>query len=101
MRRNVTLTIQANGILNVSNTTRDGIYNYKGSIVNDGDIHVFDVAYRGIYNYNNGANNVGIMYFTNNGDILVENTPDERSKGEDSQLKKSVETLLQQIDGNK
>ncbi len=74
LRRDCTLTIEENASLNIHNTTRDGIYNYKGSILNDGDLHVYDTDYRGINNYNNGSNNVGIMYFTNNGNILIEDT---------------------------
>lgn len=33
-------------------------------------------------------------------DVIVENTPDSKAKGEDPQLKKSIEVLLQQIDKN-
>ena len=33
-------------------------------------------------------------------DIIVENAPDEKAKNQDSQLKKAIATLLQQIDNN-
>ncbi len=90
LRRDVTLTISANASLTIFNMTRDGIYNYKGSIVNDGSIHIYDVSYRGINMYNNGSNNVGIMNFTNNGDILVEHTGTE---GIYSQIRKDTLVL--------
>lgn len=73
IRRDAQLTIAANGSLSVFNITRDGIYNDKGSITNNGDIHIYDTDYRGIINYN-GDSNGAIMYFTNNGNILIEDT---------------------------
>ncbi|MEZ4888382.1 MAG: T9SS type A sorting domain-containing protein [Chitinophagales bacterium] len=74
VKRDAVLTIAVNGSLNILNTTANGgIYNEKGSVINNGDIHIYDTTYRGIYNYTNGTNSQ-IMYFTNNGNLLIENT---------------------------
>lgn len=73
IRTGATLSIEANGNLTVYNTTADaGIYNNRGSVINNGSIHIYDTTYRGIVNYTSGT--TPTMYFTNNGDILIENT---------------------------